>query len=138
MDGLMHIRTAVTAEASALLALTRIDAGRDTAEIALASLDSASDEALRRAIEALVMAAGGAERGPRGDALNRLLQRIITHDPALGRGVTLGSAKIHVRAGAFLVVSQAPVRRGNPALQQSDWTRATRLLEPPRLGVLAV
>ena len=138
MDGLMHIRAAVTAEASALLALTRIDAGRDIAEIPLASLDSASDEALRRAIEALVLAAGGADRGPRGDALNRLLQRIITRDPALGRGVTLGGAKIHVRAGAFLVVSQAPVRRGTPALPEPDWTRATRLLEAPKLGVLAV
>jgi len=80
MDGLMHVRAAVTAEASALLALT---AGRHRAKhqqtIPLAALDAASDEALRRAIEALVLAAGGADRGPRGGcAQPAAAQRIIT------------------------------------------------------------
>ena len=138
MDGLMHIRAAVNEEASGLLAQARIDAERRTADIPLAALDKASDEALRRVIEALVMAAGGAERGPRGDALNRLLQRIAGNDPELTGGVTLGGAKIHVRAGAFLTVSQAPPRRGKPAPEKPDWRRATRLLEAPDLRVLAV
>ncbi len=138
MDGLSRMRGAVSAEASTLLARARIDRERDIAELPLPALERASDEALRRVIEALIMSAGGAERGPRGDALDRLLQRIASNDPQLDGGVTLGGAKIRVRKGAFLTVSQAPPRRGSAPLASPDWDRARRLLEVPDLRVLAI
>ena len=138
MDGLADIRAAVSGEASGLLAQARIDLERDAAEIPLAALEQASDEALRRTVEALVMAAGGAERGPRRDALDRLLQRILVKDPQLAGGATLAGAKIRMRRGDMLSVSQAPARRGIPASGRPNWRRAQRLLEAPDLRVLAV
>ena len=138
MDGLSRLRGAVSAEASTLLAQARIDRERDMAELPLLALEPVSDEALRRVVEALIMSAGGAERGPRGDALDRLLRRIASNDPQLNGGVTLGGAKIRLRKGGLLSVSQAPARRGMPALDPPDWTRASALLAPPDLQVLAV
>lgn len=138
MDGLTRMRAAVSAEASALVSRARFDMERGTAEIPLTALKTASDEGLRRAVEGLVMAAGGAARGPRRDALDRLLQRIAVNDPELAGGVTLAGAKIRVRRGDLLSVSQAPGRRGMPAPAKPDWDRAARLLEAPDLRVLAV
>ena len=138
MDGLTRLRAAVSAEAAALISRTRFDAENDTAEIPLTALTAASDEGLRRALEGLVMAAGGAARGPRRDALDRLLQRIAANDPELAGGVTLAGAKIRVRRGGLLRVSQAPARRGMPVPLPPDWDRAARLLEAPKLRVLAV
>lgn len=138
MDGLTRMRAAVSAEASALLSRVQFDAEQATAEIALSALTRASDEGLRRTLEGLVMAAGGAARGPRRDALDRLLQRIAANDPGLAGGVTLAGAKIRVRRGGLLSISQAPARRGMPAPTPPDWDRAARLLEAPDLRVLAV
>ncbi|MEQ1782516.1 MAG: tRNA lysidine(34) synthetase TilS [Hyphomonadaceae bacterium] len=138
VEGLTQFRAAVSADASALLEHLRIDEVRGGAEIPLLRLGRASEEARRRAVEALVMAAGGAERAPRRDALDRLLQRIVEGDPQLNGGVTLGGAKIRLRKGGLLSVSQAPARRGMPALGPPDWTRASALLAPPDLRVLAV
>jgi tRNA(Ile)-lysidine synthase len=138
MDGLTRMRAAVSAEASALVSRTQIDAQNETAEIPLTALTAASNESLRRAVEGLIMAAGGAARGPRRDALDRLLQRIAANDPELAGGVTLAGAKIRVRRGVLLSVSQAPARRGMPGPLPPDWDRATRLLEAPDPRVLAV
>ncbi len=137
MDGLMRMRGAVSVEASTLLARARIDKERDTAELPLVALEQVSDEAVKRVVEGLVMAAGGAGRAPRRDALDRLLQRIATGDPQLAGGVTLAGAKIRVRRGV-VIFAQAPPRRGILASAPPDWRRPARLLEVPDLRVLAV
>lgn len=138
MDGLMRMRAAVSAEALALLDHLRIDTGRGSASLPLPRLAQASDEARRRTLEALVLSAGGAERPPRRDALDRLLQRIAQADAQLTQGVTLAGARIRAEKGAVLSLSPAPARRGNPALAPADWSRAAALLAPPDLRVLAV
>jgi hypothetical protein len=115
----------------------RIDAEHGMADLRLAALETTSDEAVRRVVEGLVMAAGGADRAPRRDALDRLLQRIAANDPSLAGGVTLAGAKIRVRRGD-VVFAQAPPRRGTPIPARPDWDRAARLLEAPHLRVLAV
>lgn len=137
MDGLMGLRAAVSAEARQLLAGVRYDTPHGTAEIPLASLEAASDEAVKRVVEGLVMAAGGASRAPRRDALDRLLQRIASSDKPLTGGVTLAGAKIRVRRGV-VIFAQAPPRRGIPTTTTPDWRRPARLLESPDMRVLAV
>lgn len=134
MDRLMAMRAGVAGHATALLAKTTMDdAG---AAIPLTSRRAAGEEAWMRLVEALVMAAGGAERPPRRDALNRLLARIADGDAQLARGVTLAGAKICLRRGA-LVVSQASPRRG-AAPAEADWTRTEALLRAPDLRSLSV
>lgn len=134
MDRLMTMRAGVASQASALLAKATIDA--TGAAIPLLSRRAAGEEAWMRLVEAMVMAAGGAERPPRRDALNRLLARIADGDAQLTRGVTLAGAKIGLRRGA-LVVSQASPRRG-AAPAEADWARAEALLRAPDLRSLSV
>lgn len=136
MDRLLAMRTAVAEEASLLL--QRLRREDSEASLPLELRAHASAEAWLRLVEALVMAAGGAPHPPRRDALDRLLARIAAGDPALERGVTLAGAKIRVRKGAFLVLSQAPPRRGQSVPDGPHWARAKALLAAPSLASLAV
>lgn len=138
MDRLTAMRAAVCREASGLLVSVAYNGERQTGEIPLTVRGQASGEAWHRLIEAMVMAAGGAARAPRRDALERLLARIAAADPDLTGGVTLGGAKVRLRKHAVLSFSRAPSRRGMDASGAPDWDRARTLLAPPDLRVLAV
>lgn len=137
MDRLMGVRTAVMAEAEDLLRHVHCNESEREADILLEARDLVGAEAWRRFVEAHVMAAGGQERPPRRDALDRLLGRIAARDAALTGGVTLAGAKIRIRDGAFLCFSQAPPRRGAPRLRR-DWGRTGTLLHAPDLRPLSV
>lgn len=135
MDRLLAMRTAIAAEASAMLNRLRRDEGE--ASLPLQLRTGASTEAWLRLVEALVMAAGGAAHPPRRDALDRLLKRIAENDAGLAGGVTLAGAKIRIRRGA-LSFTRAPSRRGMPEAGPPDWSRAFALLAAPDLRILAV
>lgn len=137
MDQLMRVRTAVMAEAKSLLRYVHHDEADREAHILLEAQRLAGAEAWRRFVEALVMAAGGSERPPRRDALDRLLARIAGRDAELARGVTLAGAKIRIHEGAFLCFSHAPPRRGAQKPRR-DWGRAGTLLHAPDLRSLSV
>jgi len=137
MDRLISVRAGVMAEAESLLRHVRHDADEREADIRLDARGMVGAEAWRRFVEAHVMAAGGQERPPRRDALDRLLVRIAGRDAELARGVTLAGAKIRIRDGAFLCFSQAPPRRGAQRSRR-DWGRAGTLLHAPDLRPLSV
>jgi hypothetical protein len=134
MDGLAHMRAAVMAEARLGLGLAETD--RDTARVSREVLRRIGTEARSRLLEALIMAAGGAETPPRREALDRLAGR-LTEPSGLAAGVTLGGAWLKLADGA-LVVSQAPPRRGEAAGNGPAWDRAQALLADPGLAALAV
>jgi tRNA(Ile)-lysidine synthase len=133
MDGLASMRAAVLAQARE--ALERVATGTDEAGIPADVLRGLGAEARLRLIEALVMAAGGAETPPRREALKRLVER--TCSGADSGGVTLAGAWVRVRAGEVLI-SQAPPRRDVAPAPDPDWGRARALLADPRLKALAV
>lgn len=137
MDRLAGVRAAVMAEAESLLRHVHRDENEREADILLETRDLVGAEAWLRFVEAQVMAAGGGERPPRRDALDRLLARIAARDAELARGVTLAGAKIRIRDGAFLCFSQAPPRRGAQRLRR-DWGRTGTLLHAPDLRSLSV
>ncbi len=137
MDRLAGVRAAVMTEAEGLLRHVHHSESDREVDILLEARDLVGAEAWLRFIEAQVMAAGGGERPPRRDALDRLLARIAARDAELARGVTLAGAKIRIRDGAFLCVSQAPPRRGATRLRR-DWGRTATLLHAPDLRSLSV
>jgi tRNA(Ile)-lysidine synthase len=139
MDGLAELRMA-TAEAAFRLVVDHVNEAYDRADIHLDARELVSREAWRRFIDAMVLAAGGSLRPLRGDALDRLLERIAVRDPALQRGVTLGGAHIHIRKGALLTFRRAPPRGGKRLEDDTppDWGRASQLLYPSNLGSLWV
>lgn len=137
MDRLIGVRAGVMAEAESLLRHVRRDADEREADVRLDARERVGAEAWRRFVEAHVMAAGGQERPPRRDALDRLLARIAGRDAELTRGVTLAGAKIRIRDGAFLCFSQAPPRRGAQRPRR-DWGRVETLLHAPDLRLLSV
>ena len=139
MDRLAELRMA-TAEAAFRLAVDHVSEVYDRADIHLDARDLVSREAWRRFIDAMVLAAGGSLRPLRGDALDRLLERIARRDPAMLRGVTLGGAHIHIRKGALLTFRRAPPRGGKWTEDDEppDWSRASQLLCPSNLGSLWV
>ncbi len=136
MDGLMEMRRSVAAEAQHILKQVKTDGGTSAA-VPLSARDRAGAEAWLRFLEAMVMAAGGAARPPRREALDRLVSRISAREPALERGVTLAGAAIRLRRGE-LAFSQAPKRRDEPTPPAPDWVRAEQLLTMPDLRMLAV
>lgn len=141
MDGLMRLRTSVASEALSLVGRLLASGPSGDMGIALETRATAGAEAWTRFIEAMVMAAGGGERAPRRDALDRLLGRIAADDPQLARGVTLAGARIRVRNDAFLCFGRAPARRGAQAAgsgKAPEWDRAEALLTVPDLRVLTV
>jgi tRNA(Ile)-lysidine synthase len=141
MDRLMRLRASAAEEASAAFATLRL--GEDASEVQL-GLDlrgSLGAEAWRRLVEALVLAAGGGERAPRREALERLLARIAGGDAQLARGVTLAGARIRLREGGPLIIGRAPPRRSEPPDGRGigpDWARAEALLAAPDIRVLEV
>src|SRR5690606_26472099 len=134
MNGLAHMRAAVAAEARAALALADLAPG--SARIPVQQLARMSVQARLRLLEALIMAAGGGETGPRRDALDRLVSQLADSARPFG-GVTLGGAWVKRKEGAVLV-SQAPPRRGDAEAAGPAWERAGALLADPRLAALAV
>jgi len=136
MDRLLVLRAAVAREAHALM--QRAERTGTLASVPLSAREDIGEEAWRRFIEALLMAAGGAPHPPRREALDRLVARIADRDPALARGVTLAGAKIRFRKGTLLTVSAAPPRRGASDHGAPDWVRADALLAAPDLRPLSV
>jgi len=133
MDGLARIRAAVAAEARA--APPSADAGSKEWVLAASTLAGLGAQARLRLVEALVMAAGNAEKPPRREALGRLISRIL----ATGSegGLTLAGAWIRW-GGGQISFSVAPARRDGPAAALPDWERARQLLADPALAALAV
>ncbi len=141
MDRLMLLRVSVASEALSLFRRVRAVSPAAGMGISLEMRGAVGAEAWVRFVEAMVMAAGGAERGPRRDALDRLLARIAADDPQLARGVTLAGAKIRARNDGLLCFGRAPPRRTGPAKigqEAPDWDRAGALLTVPDLRVLGV
>lgn len=136
MDQLLEMRAAVAQEAMSLMRQVHRDGAQ--ASLPLAARAGSGEEAWRRVIEALLMAAGGAPHAPRRDALDRLLARIAADDPTLARGVTLAGAKVRFRKGSLLAVAPAPARRGAKPPAGPDWGRAAALLAVPDLRSLRV
>jgi tRNA(Ile)-lysidine synthase len=134
MDGLAGMRAAVTAEARE--ALATLAAGQDGLRIPPGLLKTMGAEARLRLVEALVMAAGGAETPPRREALERLVGRLCQGSGSAS-SVTLAGAWIRLHEGEA-VISQAPPRKGAAAASGPDWDRARALLQDPRLEALAV
>lgn len=136
MDGLAHMRAAVAAEARQVLA--KLDPEASAAEVTLSPsvLRSMNAEAQLRLVEALVMAAGGAENPPRREALDRLVRRLCAGEGAVV-GMTLAGAWVRIRDGDT-TIGPAPPRRGAEPASAPDWTRAAALLADPGLAALAV
>jgi tRNA(Ile)-lysidine synthase len=134
MDGLARMRAAVMAEARAELQQALPDP--DEVRILLERLQSMNGEARHRLIEALVMAAGGAEAPPRREALGRLVGRLGARGGPKA-GVTLAGALIRALDGEA-GFSQAPPRRDAERPHRPDWNRAIALLQDPRIEALAV
>jgi tRNA(Ile)-lysidine synthase len=133
MDGLARIRAAVAAEARA--ALPVVDAKNDEWVLAAGTLAGLGAQARLRLAEALVMAAGGAEKPPRREALGRLVSRIGL--AGSGGGLTLAGAWIRW-GGGRISFSAAPARRDGPPATAPAWERAAQLLADPALAALAV
>ena len=141
MDRLMQLRASVAGDARSLFGKLCESGPSGGMGISLKARGSVGPEAWLRFVEAMVMAAGGGERGPRRNALDRLLGRIAADDPQMVRGVTLAGAKIRVRRDDFLCFERAPARRSGPMPGGDgtpDWGRAGALLTVPDLRVLAV
>lgn len=140
MNRLMQLRAAVVAEAGELCRQVHHDTDACEADILLTARGKVGAEAWLRFIEAMVMGAGGAERPPRREALDRLIGRIAACDPQLEKGMTLAGAKVRIRKKSYLHITRAPPRRG--AIRRDDdgpdWRRAHALLEDPDLEVLKV
>lgn len=130
VDGLAQMRAAVMAEARLALRLTETD--RDDARVSRGILTQIGAEARLRLLEALVMAAGGAQLPPRREPLAR-----IAAGTGLAAGVTLAGAWIRLSDGG-VTVSQAPPRKGSPPGPGPAWDRATALLADPGVAALGV
>jgi tRNA(Ile)-lysidine synthase len=141
MDRLMQLRATVAGEASSLFGQLQISNHRPGMDIHLDARGLVGEQAWLRFVEAMVMAAGGGERPPRRDALDRLLARIAARDPQLARGVTLAGAKIRIRKDTLLCFGRAPPRRNQAPVdthEGPDWGRAGALLNVPDLRVLVI
>ena len=132
------MRAAVDARANALsgaraaLELCRHDGSETTLPMAVVS-GMAADAKLRL-VEALVMAAGGAETVPRREALERLSGRLVEAG-GLSGGMTLAGAWVR-RKGQSIGFSAAPPRRGADDAAPPAWDRAHALLADPVAEVL--
>lgn len=135
MDGLVQMRAAVAAEARAGLAGAATEAAE--ARIAVKTLAAMGAEARLRLVEALVLAAGGAEARPRREALERVVNALARGGVGLAGGVTLAGAWIRARHGQ-MVISGAPPRRGEAAGAGPAWDRAAALLGDPFPEALTV
>jgi tRNA(Ile)-lysidine synthase len=135
MDALAAMRAAVAAEARQTLAKMELPA--DEARIPVETLRQVGSEARVRLVEALVMAAGGAEKRPRREPLERLTAWLAGPGERLSGGATLAGAWIRAGNG-FVSISRAPARRGEAAGNDPCWDRAAALLADPMAGALAV
>ena len=115
------------AAARAALELCRHE-GSETI-LPLAVIAGLPKDAKLRLVEALVMAAGGSETPPRGEALERLAGRLV-ETGGLSGGVTLAGAWIR-RKDASIGFSPAPPRRGADEPAPPAWDRAHALLADP-------
>ncbi len=132
MDGLARIRAAVAAEARA--GLPDLSAASDELNISQNLLAGLGPEARLRLVEALVLAAGGADKPPRRDALARLIQRVTT--PKSEGSLTLAGAWVRWSDGG-VNVSAAPARGGGEATSPI-WDRTGQMLADPGLAALEV
>jgi tRNA(Ile)-lysidine synthase len=130
MDG-----AAVGAEAR--LGLGRVELERGRARVSREVLLRLGPEARLRLLEALVMAAGGAQLRPRREPLERLAQK-LAQGGGLAAGVTLAGAWLRPSEEGGLTVSQAPPRKGTGPGPGPAWERANALLADPRLAALGV
>jgi len=141
MDRLMRLRASAAAEASGMFTKLRLAEDAGEAQLRLDLRKGVGAEAWRRLVEALVLAAGGGERAPRREALDRLLARMAAGDTQLARGVTLAGARIRLREGGRLVIGRAPPRRNERPDWRGvgpGWARAEALLAAPDVRVLEV
>ena len=132
MGAAVEARVAALTVARAALELCRHD-GNETM-LPFAAIAGLPDDAKLRLVEALVMAAGGAETPPRGEALERLAGRLV-EDGGMAGGMTLGGAWIR-RKGASVGFSPAPPRRGADEPAAPAWDRAHALLADPIAAAL--
>lgn len=127
MGAAVEARVAALAAARAALELCRHE-GSETI-LPLAVIAGLPKDAKLRLVEALVMAAGGSETPPRGEALERLSGRLV-ETGGLSGGVTLAGAWIR-RKDASIGFSPAPPRRGADEPAPPAWDRAHALLADP-------
>jgi tRNA(Ile)-lysidine synthase len=134
MDGLARLRVAATAEARA--ALASVSAADDTLHIPAEVVAALGHQARLRLVEALVLAAGGAEGRPETARLETLASKLAARD-ALGGGATLGGCWVRENRGRFSF-APAPPRAGHaPRPVLVNLGRAEALLCDPGLASLA-
>lgn len=122
--------------AAAREVLETCEQGDTETTLKLTAIERLGEEARLRLVEALVMAAGGAETVPRREPLARVAGRLRTVDGISG-GATLAGAWIR-RKGASIGFSAAPARRGADEPALPAWDRAHALLADPALAALRV
>jgi len=134
MDGLARMRAAGMGDARG--ALGECAVGKTEACAPVRVLVALGEGARVRLVEGLVMAAGGAEAFPGGEALGALAARLCRAGGVAG-GMTLAGAWVRVEDGVA-VISQAPPRRGQVVGAAPCWERAHALLADPGLAALSV
>jgi tRNA(Ile)-lysidine synthase len=132
MGAAIDARVAALAGARAALDLCQHDGNETT--LPLAVISGLAEDAKLRLVEALVMAAGGAETRPRLEALERLSGRLVEVGGMSG-GMTLAGAWVR-RKGASIGFSPAPARRGAEEAAPPAWDRAHALLADPVAAAL--
>ncbi|RYG36922.1 MAG: tRNA lysidine(34) synthetase TilS [Burkholderiales bacterium] len=134
MGAAIDSRVAALAGARAALDLCQHD-GEETS-LPLAVISGLEPDAKLRLVEALVMAAGGAETVPRREALERLSGRLVEVGGMSG-GMTLAGAWVR-RKQQSIGFSAAPPRRGADDAAPPAWDRAHALLADPAAEALGV
>jgi tRNA(Ile)-lysidine synthase len=132
MDAAVDMRTQALHAARAALELCRHAESETTVQLEV--IARLQGDAKLRLIEALIMAAGGAQGLPRREALERLAGRLVLPGSLWG-GATLAGAWVR-RKGASIGFSPAPARRGGAPPAQPAWDRAHALLADPAAAAL--
>lgn len=134
MGAAIEARVAALSGARAALDLCQHDGTETT--LPLAVISGLQPDAKLRLVEALVMAAGGAEMVPKREALERLAGRLVEAGGMSG-GMTLAGAWVR-RKGQSIGFSAAPPRRGADDAAPPAWDRAHALLADPVANTLNV
>lgn len=134
MGAAIEARVNALSRARAALELCQHD-GAETI-LPLAVISGLQPDAKLRLVEALVMAAGGAETVPRREALERLSDRLVEIG-GLSGGMTLAGAWVR-RHRQSIGFSVAPPRRGAENAPPPAWDRAHALLADPAAETLNV
>ncbi|MEQ1610958.1 MAG: tRNA lysidine(34) synthetase TilS [Hyphomonadaceae bacterium] len=134
MGAAIEARVAALSVARTALDLCQHEASETI--LSLAVIAGLTGDAKLRLVEALVLAAGGAEITPRREALMRLAGRLVEVGGMSG-GMTLAGAWVR-RKGASIGFSPAPPRRGAEEAAPPAWDRAHALLADPVAEALHV